>query len=280
MEPGRTNAEAAQRPRAIDRIESKDGGYIYPSGAPSIHAKSAIMVDANSGKVLYYKNPDMVGPVASTQKIITAMLAIEEGLNDRVTIASSDTWVEPTKLYLKAGDSYTRSQLVNAILVRSSNDAAEALARDIAGSRAAFAARMNAYARRCGANNTRFVNPHGLPASGQYSTARDLAKIAYFAYRDPTLRRMVNQRGYRFRYADGRTKYLESTNHNLGVTPTINGMKTGYTRASGKCLITTASYQGDDIILVQLGSRTQYIFKDAERLITWGFQRNRFFATN
>jgi D-alanyl-D-alanine carboxypeptidase (penicillin-binding protein 5/6) len=132
---------------------------------------------------------------------------------------------------------------------------------------------MNRKAAELGLRNSHFVNPHGLPASGQYSTARQMAKVAYHAYRNPTIRDIVRQKGYRFRYADGRVKYLENTNKLLGQFSLCNGMKTGYTHASGKCLISSAEYGGREVILVQLGSKSKYLWDDSQKLLTWGLRR-------
>ncbi len=250
--------------------------YLWPADAPAVYAESAIMVDARTGEVLYYKNPDQRRAAASTQKLLTALLVTERGnLDGQLTVAASDTRAEPTKLFLKAGERYSRRQLLNAILVKSANDASEALARDHSGSIPAFASAMNAKARQLGATKSNFVNPHGLPAGNQYSSARDLARIAFYAYRDPTIRSMVKMRGMNFRYADGRVRYLESTNKLLSRLPMANGMKTGYTNAAGKCLISSASYGNRDIILVQLGSKSKYLWDDSAKLLTWGMQQRR-----
>ncbi len=155
------------------------------------------------------------------------------------------------------------------MIVKSENDAAAALARDHSGSIQAFAAEMNSLAREIGANNSYFVNPHGLPAS-QYSTARDMAIIAFHAYREPLLRRLMATKYYTFLYADGRAKQLENTNKLLGRSMICTGMKTGFTNAAGRCLVSSGTFGGRDVILVQLGSKTNYIFDDAETMMQWG----------
>jgi len=256
---------AAAAPREIP-----GSGAAYPADAPPVFAQSAIVIDAATGRTLFSKNADVERPVASTQKLLTALLVVERGgLDSPVTVAAEDTWVEPSKLGLRAGERYTRRQLLTSLMVKSSNDAAACLARAHSGSVSAFAREMNLYSMRLGNTHSHFVNPHGLTAAGQYSTARDIARIAYVAYRDPTLRQMMQLRGYSFRYADGRTRYLEATNKLLGVSPWVNGMKTGYTVPSGRCLVTSARRGGRDVIVVQLGSSTKHIFSDADRLVQW-----------
>lgn len=240
-----------------------------PLSAPAIYADSAIMIDAVTGRTIYEKNANSRRQVASTQKLLTALLIAERGaLDGSITIAPVDTQAEPVKLFVKSGQTYTRRSLLTAMMVKSSNDAAAALARDHSGSVSAFVQAMNARAPMLGANSSYFANPHGLPAS-QFSTARDVARIAFFAYRKPELRAMMALPSYTFRFTTGRTTRLEATNKLLTRSPIFNGMKTGYTVAAGRCLVTSASYGGRQVILVQLGSRTKYIFDDAERMVRW-----------
>jgi D-alanyl-D-alanine carboxypeptidase (penicillin-binding protein 5/6) len=211
--------------------------------------------------------------VASTQKLVTALIvATEDPLDTPVRIAREDTAVEPTKIGIRAGETYPRRQLLRAMLVHSANDCASALARAHAGSCRAFASEMNEMACRCGAEDSHFVNPHGLPAP-QHSTARDMARIAFRAYRNPDLREAMALRIFGFHYADGRLRFLEPTDRLLLCNPFVNGMKTGYTDAAGKCLITSYSRGGKDLILVQLGSHSPVIFNDAQRMIQWATGR-------
>lgn len=242
---------------------------IWPADAPQILAKSAILIDARSGKVLFQKNADAKRPVASTQKLLTALIVARAGnLDETVTIAAPETRVEPTKLGLKAGERYPRRQLLEAVLVKSENDACAALARDHSGSESAFAEKMNATAAEIGANSSHFVNSNGLPAP-QCSTARDMARIAFHAYRNPDLRELMLKRKSYFRHNSGRVSVLEATNFLLGYSPAFNGMKTGYTNAAGRCLVSSGVLNGREVILVQLGSKTDHIFNDAARAMAW-----------
>lgn len=236
------------------------------------------MIDANTGRTLFEKYADTKTQVASTQKVVTALVVLESGnLGRVVTIQKPDTLVEPGKLYVKTGQTYTRMQLLTAMLVKSENDAAAALARDHSGSVQAFSLEMNRKARELGAYNSYFLNSHGLPAP-QYSTARDMAKIAFRAYREPTLRHIVEMPSYNFTFSTGRSKLLKSTNKLLERSTIYNGMKTGFTNAAGRCLISSASYGGRDVILVQLGSKSQFIFDDAEAMMRWGLQMGSSFS--
>ncbi len=244
------------------------------ASGPPIHASSYLMLDANTGKHLAGRASETPRAVASTQKVLTALVVLDAGnLDKRVTVQASDVRVEPTVLGLRPGDTYTRRHLLYAFLIKSCNDVANVLARDNAGSISAFAAKMNAKARSLGCTNSNFRNPHGLTVPGQHSTARDMARIAMAAYRNPILRDAVRRKYYTFTRRDGRTITLKNTNDLLGVMPECNGMKTGYTNASGRCLISTASSRGRSVILVQLGTKTKYIWNDARQMMSWGLQR-------
>ena len=252
---------------------------VWPSNAPEILAQSAILIDARSGKVLFQKNADARRPVASTQKLLTALIVARAGnLEDIVTIAEPETRAEPTKLNLKVGDRYPRHQLLETVMVKSMNDACAALARDHSGSEAAFAEKMNSTARSLGANSSHFANSNGLPAQ-QYSTARDMARVAFYAYRNPVLRELMLKRECRFRHNSGRVSVLEATNFLLSRSPAFNGMKTGFTNAAGRCLISSGRLNDREVILVQLGSKTKSIFNDAARAMAWAPTPRPFFAS-
>lgn len=246
------------------------------SSGPPIRAASYLLLDARTGTHLAGRNAETVRAVASTQKLVTALVVLDAGnLDKRVTITASDVAVEPTRLGLRPGETYTRRALLYAFLVKSANDVANVLARDNAGSIAAFAAKMNAKVRSLGCSHSNFRNPHGLTVSGQYSTARDMARVAMVAYRNATIRDVVRRKYYSFQFASGRSVTLENTNDLLGRMPECNGMKTGYTVASGRCLISSASSGGRDVILVQLGTKTKYIWDDARVMMTYGLQKLR-----
>jgi serine-type D-Ala-D-Ala carboxypeptidase (penicillin-binding protein 5/6) len=250
------------------------GASIYPADAPQTAASSAIMIDAKSGAVLYMKSPDVRRPVASTQKLLTALILVQDGNLDAANrVIPSDCQVEPTKLGFRPGDVYTKRQLLAALLVHSCNDAAVCLARNEAGSLSAFAERMNSKAFSLGATESHFVNPNGLPVPGQYSTARNMARIAFAAYHEPILRQYMRLTGFNFTYASGRHRYFEATNRLIARSPMFTGMKTGFTEASGRCLVSSASYGGHDVILVQLGGTLHFLFDDAQRMLIWGLDR-------
>jgi D-alanyl-D-alanine carboxypeptidase (penicillin-binding protein 5/6) len=249
---------------------------LWPANAPGIYAQSAILIDARTGQVIFQKNADQRRVPASTQKLLTALLVSRRGnLDAPVTIMPEDTRVEPTKLGLRPGERYARRDLLQAIMVKSCNDACAALARDHSGTEAAFVDNMNRAAWSLGARNSSFLNCHGLPAN-QFSTARDISRIAFVAYRDPVLRRMMQQRAVYFRHNSGRVTTLKATNKLLERSSAYNGMKTGYTYVAGRCLVSSGRLNGREVILVQLGSKTSYIFDDAQRIMAWSGRGNSY----
>lgn len=244
---------------------------LHAATVPVITAKSAILLDANTGKVLYSKNDTAQRAVASTQKLLTALIVAESGdLEKKVKIESSDTNCEPTNINVKPGQTYSRIQLLNALLVKSGNDVARTLARDNAGSVSAFADKMTQRVRSLGGSNSNFENPNGLPAQGQYSTARDMARVARMAYRNPTLREIMKTRYYNFRFSSGSVVPLRNTNRVLRTYSFCNGMKTGYTDLAGHCLISSGSYNGRDVIAVMLGCTKARIADESAKLLAYG----------
>ncbi|MEM9016617.1 MAG: D-alanyl-D-alanine carboxypeptidase family protein [Verrucomicrobiota bacterium] len=243
-----------------------------PTGpAPTITAKAAILI-SQSGRVLFEKNADTRLAAASTQKLLLGIMVAERGnLGQVITIEEPDTWAEPTIMGIKPGQTYTRAELLRAVLVRSSNDIARALARDHSGSVSAFAGAMNVRARQLGMYNSYFTNASGLPKPpGQYSTARDLARLGQAALRISFVRDSVATKGMVFRFSNGSTKTLSNTNQVLRHFPYCNGLKTGYTNAAGRCLVSSATANGNTVIAVILGSKTPTVWEESEALLRYG----------
>jgi len=262
------------QPGSTTRNEPVRVGTIPRTPPPAVVAESVLVIDIASGRNLYAKNADSVRAVASTQKIITALCVLDAGNIDKmVTITSYDTLCEPTKLYLRPGEQYTRRELLKVLTVKSANDVARALARDIGGSVEGFAALMNRKCAQLGMRNSNFKNPHGLTEPGQYSTARDMAIAARAAYRSPLLRSYFATKSFVFRYNDGRTRTLENTNKLLKRVAYCDGMKTGTTNASGRCLISTGTLNGRSVICVVLKSNSANIWSDSEKLMRWAVER-------
>ena len=240
---------------------------------PQLRAESAVVIDAVTGRILFQKNARTRRAVASTQKLLTALVVSKAGsLNDQVTVQNTDTKVEPSKLYIKAGETYTRRALVKGLLVKSGNDLAKALARDVAGSQAEFAKLMNLTARSLGMNDSHFKNAHGLTEEGQFSTALDIAVLARHVYQNAFFRECMATKEYTWTYPDGRTKQLTNTNKVLTRLPYCTGMKTGTTRASGRCLVSSGVFNGRNVIAVALGSNAAEIWNDSEKMLRWALE--------
>jgi len=242
-------------------------------GTPVVRAESAIVIDMVTGRILFQKNARTPRAVASTQKLLTALIVTRSGpLSKPVTVERSDTLVEPSKLNIKAGETYTREALLKALVVKSGNDLALALARDIAGSKEAFASQMNHTARSLGMSQSNFLNPHGLTEPGQYSTALDIAILAREVHQNPFLRQCMQTKSYTFTYPDGRTRVITNTNKILSRLPYCTGMKTGTTNASGRCLVSSGVLNGKGVIAVALGSNSAEIWNDSEKMLRWALK--------
>lgn len=243
---------------------------------PQISAGRCIVIDPETDDVLFEKNPDLRGAIASTTKIMTGLLVVEAGDLDKVvTIELSDTQCAPVRIGLKVGETYTRRHLLTAMMVKSSNDIAQALARDNAGSVAAFTKKMDERAKALGLQNTHFVNPHGLPSltdDDPYSTARDLAMIAKAADLQPEIRKIVKLQSYKFMRPDGKAIDLANTNRVLRSASYCDGMKTGYTEAAGYCLVATGERNGRRRIVVILNDTSEGVWKDAQSLLDWALK--------
>ena len=245
---------------------------IDPNRVPSVYAPSVMVINARTGETLYEKNADQPRQIASTTKLMTALLVAEAGnLTTQVEVQPVDTVCEPTKLYFKPGEHYARNALLYALLVHSCNDVARCLARDNAGSFDAFADKMNARAAQLGARDTHFVTPNGLPAPGedQHSNARDLSRIARTVYFNQTLRPIMATQHLQFQMASGKTQEFSNTNKVLLRYPLCNGMKTGYTDAAGHCLVSSADDGNTAVISVCLGD-SKAIWNDSQKMLAYG----------
>jgi D-alanyl-D-alanine carboxypeptidase (penicillin-binding protein 5/6) len=241
-----------------------------PDLPPEVKGASVVVIDAASGDVIYQRNPGEKRPVASTQKLLTSLIVAEQGnLGKEVVIEPIDEITEPTTLQLKPGSSYTRGALLTALLVKSANDVARALGRDVGGSLDSFADMMNRRAAALGATSSHFLNPNGLPAEDQYSTAADMSKIARAAYANQTLRPIMATKYHPFRYADGHLHMLRNTNQTMRENWFCTGMKTGYTDKAKHCLVSSGEHGGREVICVILGSSKDRVFTDSARMLRW-----------
>lgn len=223
-------------------------GLSPEASAAEISAKAAIVYEPYSGTVLFEKNADDRMLVASTTKIMTALVVLENcALDEKVTVTAAHAAVEGSSMYLKCGGDYTVKDLLYGLLLASGNDAAEALAEHTAGSMEAFAALMNDKCEKLGLENTHFVNSHGLDAEGQYSSARDLAIITAKAMENETFCKLFSAKTYS-------VNGLSYTNHNklLSICPGCIGGKTGYTEKAGRILVSCTERDGMRLICVTI----------------------------
>ncbi|QIB68364.1 D-alanyl-D-alanine carboxypeptidase [Aminipila butyrica] len=258
--------------------------------APSIVGETGALIDAKTGTVLYNKGMDLQREPASTTKIITGLLAIENlPLDKVVTIDGETPFTDGSRIYLIEGEQITVEDLLYALFLSSANDAAVALAIEMAGSVEDFAVMMNQKAKELGAKNTNFVNPNGLHADGHLTTSYDLAVIAKAAMENPTFRKYVTtykhtieptnkQEEPRYLYNTNRLLYDEKTKVSVnGVLRTakydgVTGIKTGYTGQAGGCLVAGASRDGTELIAVVMKSTDSGRFGDSIALLDWGFE--------
>ncbi len=227
------------------------------AGDLEVNAEAAVVMDADSGRLLYAQNPDKRLANASTTKIMTALLTLEQPDQDRYFTVDSDAiQVEGTTMGLQPGDSVTLHQLAAGMLLPSGNDAANAAAVEIAGSEEAFVRLMNQRAAELGLENTQYRNPSGLDAEGHYSSARDLATLAAHALENEDFADIVSKQ--EIRMAFGNPPYnrsLYTTNKLLERYPYAIGVKTGYTDDAGLCLVTAAEKDGTRLIIVTLNGK-------------------------
>lgn len=229
-----------------------------------------MLMDSFTGQVLFAKNPDAKLYPASTTKILTALLVIEAGdLDSEVVVDLADTKVEPSALNIKPGQRITKRMMLYGIMLKSANDVAMALARTNAGSVEAFAKKMTARAKELGCTNSNFTNPHGLPDPNHYSTARDMACIARAAMAQPLFRSVVSTNSYEWS-VEGDTQTLFNHNRLLTRFEGCTGLKTGYTRAAGQCLVSAAMRDGREVISVVLRADRPGIWNDSTKLLTYG----------
>ena len=221
---------------------------------PSVNATSAIAIDSNSGRILYEKNAFSKKPMASTTKIMTILVAVENNsLDEIVTISKKAANTGGSSAHLVAGKKIKLSELLYGLMLKSGNDAAVALAEHTSGSVEEFAKLMNEKAVEIGALNTNFVTPHGLDTTNHYSTAYDMAIIAAYALKNPIISKIVSTAERTMYFEDGSSVYLNNTNKLLSLYNGANGVKTGYTGMAGKCLIGSATRENWQVITVVFG---------------------------
>ncbi len=223
---------------------------VLPAKAIDCFARGAVVLEAVSGTVLYEKNGDLPLPEASTTKIMTALLVLERAdLEAEITISPAAAAVEGSRLGLTAGEKLSVSDLLYILMLKSGNDAAHALAEGVGGSVARFVQMMNQKAMELGLKNTLFQNPHGLPDENHYTTAYDLATLTAVALQNPEFCNIVSAEKRKLTY---KNKVIANSNKLLGTCEGVFGVKTGFTKKAGRCLVTAAERKGVTLICVTL----------------------------
>jgi D-alanyl-D-alanine carboxypeptidase (penicillin-binding protein 5/6) len=240
---------------------------------PPITAKTAIVMDAATGKVLFSKNAEERMYPASTTKIMTLIIALERGnLDDIVTASANAANTEGSTLWLAAGEKEKLSDLLYGMMLVSGNDATVAVAEHIAGSVANYAKLMTEKAHAIGAVNTNFVNPNGLPDPNHYTTAHDLARIAAYGYTIPMFREIVSTKHHIMPWpGKGCDRDLYNENRMLWLYKGADGVKTGYTEAAGRVLVSGAERNGIQLITVVMDD--EHMWEDSTALMNYGFSQ-------
>jgi D-alanyl-D-alanine carboxypeptidase (penicillin-binding protein 5/6) len=271
--------------RAMDSIvddappvdESKPYIPVTADNLQDMTAQAAILIDATTGRVLYEKNPDAKAMPASTTKMMTCILGLENANDDDIVeVDKRAVGVEGSAIYINEGDKIKMSELLQATMLASGNDGAAAIAYYVGkGSLETFVQMMNDKAKEIGATNTHFNNPHGLTDPNHYTTARDLAKIARYTYQNEKFRKIVSTKEQEIQWVNPaeRKDIYGSTNRLLWNYDDVTGIKTGYTDAAGGCLVASAQKNGVTLIAVVLKtSDSRARFVEGRALLDYGFK--------
>jgi D-alanyl-D-alanine carboxypeptidase (penicillin-binding protein 5/6) len=256
-------------PRLLPLLVGRPAGHRF---RPALHARSAVLVDASSGRVLWARHAHVVRPIASTTKIMTAILALERlGLKDIVTVDRAAPRTALVREGLRAGERVPAWKLLYSLMLFSGNDDAVALAVAAAGTRSAFVELMNEKARELGLRHTHFRSPSGVIDRDNRSTAWDVAALARYAMRNPRFRAIVRTRIKRVSWAAPTyAKVYVNKNPLLGRYRGADGIKTGWTTLAGRCLVGSAHRGDTRLIAVLLDSTDPY--SDSRRLLNYGFR--------
>lgn len=243
------------------------------SAEPKINSRAAIVYERNTNTILYEKNSNDIRPMASTTKIMTAIVALQNAnLNDVVTVSKKAAWTGGSTVGLNTGDKITIHDLLYALMLKSGNDSAVTIAETIGGSIEGFADMMNKKAAELGLCCTHFVTPHGLDSNEHYTSAKDLALLTNYALSIPKFRDIVKTASYTLTINGKSNKVIGNTNELLGYLNGVYGVKTGFTNGAGRCLVTSTKRDNMDIICVVLGADTKKLrSQDSIKLIEYAF---------
>lgn len=249
--------------------------------ASSINSRSCIVYDRNSHMILYGKNETKQVKMASTTKIMTSLIIIENcNLSETIEVSQKAAGTGGSRLGLKTGDKITIKDLLYGLMLCSGNDAAVALAEYAGGDISGFAKLMNNKAKELGLANTHYESPHGLDSDGHYTTAYELALLSDYALKNETFSKIVGTKNYTVTI-NGYPKNLSNTNELLGYLDGVYGVKTGFTNGANRCLVTACKRNDMDIICVVLGADTKkYRTQDSIKLIEYAFNNFTYINAN
>lgn len=250
-----------------------DNDAIYAQNTPDISAVSAVLINADTSEILFAKNEVEKRAMASTTKIMTAILTLEAGdLDKKFTVDNYAIKVEGTSMGLREGDIVTRRALVHGMLLPSGNDATNAAAVNISGSIEKFVKLMNDKAKELGLNDTAFVTPSGLDASGHYTTAIDLANLTAYALKSEEFRKICSQQSLKTEFGNPvSTKWMKNSNKMLASYKGCIGVKTGFTDNAKRCLVSAAERDGVTLIAVTLNAPDDW--RDHTSMLDFGFSQ-------
>lgn len=227
---------------------------------------SKIVVEKQSGRVLFSENASVKRPMASTTKILTAITIIENcNLDDYVTVTAESVGVEGSSIYLKLGEKMKVIDLLYGLMLHSGNDAASALAIHSSKTIECFATLMNETAKKIGAVDSHFTNPHGLNDEEHYTTAKDLALITVYALKNETFAKIVRTKRITVENSEGEKRYFVNKNKMLSGFDGADGVKTGFTKVAGRCLVSSATRENMQLICVVLGCPP--MFEESKQLL-------------
>ncbi|WP_445670192.1 D-alanyl-D-alanine carboxypeptidase family protein [Paenibacillus sp. PL2-23] len=242
-----------------------------PSGIGT-HARASALIDVESGRLLYSSNGDTSMRIASLTKIMTAIVAIEHGhLSDTVKVSKRAVGKEGSSIYLKLGEEMSLSNMLYGLMLRSGNDAATAIAEHVGGSEEGFVYLMNQKAQELGLVNSHFMNPHGLDEEGHYSSANDLAKLTAYALKNKAFAEIVGTKQKSAPNPHEKWDYRwHNKNKMLSMYEGADGVKTGYTKKALRCLVSSATRNGQKLAAVTINDGDDWA--DHRRLLDWGFR--------
>lgn len=276
------NGQAYTGKHTIDGVAcyfGKDGKLLYTGANLSISSPCAVLAEADTGRIIYAKNADKIHANASTTKIMTCILALENSKMSEIVTASANAAAQiPTKLGMSAGESFRMKDLLYSLMLPSHNDTAVAIAEHIGGTSENFVKMMNQKAKAIGCKNTHFVTPNGLDRGfNHYTTASDLLLMARYAWKKSTFRTIVGTSSYTFSNLNGKQYHIKTTNTLLGSQPGVCGMKTGFTAKAGNCFVgVVVSKNKKTYISVTLGAATEKArWDDAKKLLNYAYKKKK-----